>query len=203
MFFSRIQFFFQLCNALPLFPFTLLVWAFILCELFFSVQLSISFFSFLFLIIWLVFSYVIIVMIVASKKFFVCNNFIFEVFIVKWCYHCNGHHPLIQLYFLHYPFNLTFSLLHSIVLVAMNKTVFVFNNFIFEVFIVKWCNHCNGRHPFFIMLQVSWIFFFHCYFFFHFCFMLACNHLICFSSKPNCITFPSFNNALSSYAYLI
>jgi hypothetical protein len=85
----------------------------------------------------------------------------------------------------------------------MNKTVYVFNNFIFEVFIVKWCNHCNGHHPFYIMLQVSWISFLHCYFFFHFCFMLACNHLICFSSKPNCITFPSFNNALSSYAYLI
>ncbi len=70
-------------------------------------------------------------MVVASKKFFVCNNFIFEVFIVKWCYHCNGHHPLIQLYFLHYLFNLTFSLRHRIVLIVMNKKVFFFNNLIF------------------------------------------------------------------------
>jgi hypothetical protein len=91
-------------------------------------------------------------------------------------------------------------------LIAMNTKVFVFNNFIFEAFIVKWCNCCNGHQPFFIMLQVSWIYFLHCpffIFFFHFCFVLASNHLICFSSKPNCIIFPSFNNALSSYAYLI
>jgi hypothetical protein len=91
------------------------------------------------------------------------------------------------------------------VLVAMNKKVFVFKSFIFEVFIVKWCNCCNGRHPFFIMLQVSWIYFFQCLFIFFlsFLFMLACNHLICCCSKPKFIIFPSFNNALSSYSYLV
>jgi hypothetical protein len=50
------------------------------------------------------------------------------------------------------------------VLVVTNEKVFVFNNFIFEVFIVKWCNCYNDHHPFFIMLQVSWISFFHCLF---------------------------------------